>query len=474
MKKNKITTIVLAMAVCLMMGACGSSESSSSNTSAGSAAAAEGTWETYTPETSSSETVTETTTVSSKAAEEQTEDTAEQSDDDVQAVSASTSGEKLNITNEVVTEYTYYTSGQVDTSDLFSNRDLTQTPDVSEAVYYTVSDNETVTIDTAGVYVFSGSASNFQIKVEADGENDKVQIVLNGVTVTNESTPVIYVASADKCFVTTIEGTVNDLSVTGTFTADGDTTPDAVIFSKDDLVLNGLGTLNISSSNGNGISGHDDLKITGGTYTVSSALDAIEANDSIRICGGTFNIQTNKDGLHCENDEGDGWIYICAGTFSINAASDGIQATTVLQIDGGEMNITASEGLEATYIQINNGTIEITASDDGINASTKSSYSTPTIEFNGGYTTINMGQGDTDGVDVNGSVYVNGGTVSVNTSGNSFDYDAAAEFNGGTIIINGSEVSEIPQDMMGGGMGGRGGMGGQGDMGNMGGRGMRA
>ena len=40
----------------------------------------------------------------------------------------------------------------------------------------------------------------------------------------------------------------------------------------------------------------------------------------------------------------------------------------------------------------------------------------------------------------------------------SFDYDAKAEFNGGTIIINGQEVSEIPQSMMGGGM--RGAMGG--------------
>ena len=473
MKKNRITTIVLAMAVCLMMGACSNSESStSSSTKAGSATAAEGSWETYTPETSSSESSAESAAVSTKASDEQTEDTAEKSSDDVQAVPANSSGEKLNITNEVVTQYTYYTSGQVDTSDLFSNRDLTQTPDVSEAVYYTVSDNNTVTIDAAGVYVFSGSASNFQIKVEADGENDKVQIVLNGVNVTNDSTPVIYVASADKCFVTTIEGTTNELSVTGTFTADGDTNTDAVIFSKDDLVLNGLGTLNVTSSNGNGISGHDDLKITGGTYNITSALDAIEANDSIRICGGTFSIESSKDALHCENDDGDGWIYICAGTFTINADSDGIQATTVLQIDGGEMNITASEGLEATYVQINDGTIGITASDDGINASAKSNYSTPTIEFNGGYTTINMGQGDTDGVDVNGSVYVNGGTVSVNTSGNSFDYDAAAEFNGGTIIINGSEVSEIPQDMMGGGMGGRGGQ--MGDMGDMGGRGMRA
>ena len=110
MKKNRITTIVLAMAVCLMMGACSNSESStSSSTKAGSATAAEGSWETYTPETSSSESSAESAAVSTKASDEQTEDTAEKSSDDVQAVPANSSGEKLNITNEVVTQYTYYT-----------------------------------------------------------------------------------------------------------------------------------------------------------------------------------------------------------------------------------------------------------------------------------------------------------------------------------------------------------------------------
>ena len=112
-------------------------------------------------------------------------------------------------------------------------------------------------------------------------------------------------------------------------------------------------------------------------------------------------------------------------------------------------------------MQINGGTINISASDDGINASNKSSAYDVIIEFNGGYTTIVMGQGDTDGVDANGSIYVNGGTIDVTAQMSSFDYDGSAQFNGGTIIVNGEEVSEIPVSMMGGGMmGGRGGMGG--------------
>ena len=356
----------------------------------------------------------------------------------------------------ITTSYQANSGGKIDTTDLFSDRDLAQTADTSAAKNLAVSDGATLSITEAGVYVITGSASNCTITVEVS-EEDKVQLVLDGVDITNSDFPAIYVKSADKFFVTTV-GT-STLTVTGTFRADGDTNTDAVIFSKDDLVLNGTGTLNITSTSGNGITAKDDLKVTGGTYIVKSAEDAFEANDSISICGGSFTIQTNKDGFHCENDSAEGTIYIAEGTFNIQSSSDAVQATAILQIDGGEFAITASEGLEATYIQINGGTINIDASDDGINATNKSNGAYPVVvEFNGGNTTINMGQGDTDAVDANGSIYVNGGTINITAQTSSFDYDQAAEFNGGTIIINGQEVSEIPQSMMGGGgFGGRGG-----------------
>lgn len=364
----------------------------------------------------------------------------------------------------VTASYVGNANGMIDTTDLFSSRDLEQTAELTGAQYLTVSDNNTINITEAGIYVISGTAQNCTIKVEADKEA-KVQLVLDGVNLTNTNAPAIYVVSADKIFITTTQ-TENTLTVSGTFTADDETNTDAVIYSKDDIVLNGLGTLNIVSSSGNGITSKDDLKVSGGTYNITSALDAIEANDSISICGGTFNITSNKDGLHCENDQYEGMIYIADGNFTINSNSDGIQATTILQVDGGNFNITSAEGMEATYVQINGGIISISASDDGINATNKSSSYPVTIEFNGGDTTIVMGQGDTDAVDSNGYIYVNDGTINITASTSSFDYDMSAEYNGGTIIINGEQVSEIPQSMMGGGGFGGGFGGGRGNHGD--------
>ena len=153
----------------------------------------------------------------------------------------------------------------------------------------------------------------------------------------------------------------------------------------------------------------------------------------------------------------------------MNVGDDGIHGTSVVQIDGGQFTINAAECIEGTYIRINDGTFDLSSSDDGINAAKKSDSYTPTVEINGGTINITMSAGDTDGIDSNGNIIINGGTISV--SGNStFDYDGTAQFNGGTIYCNGQQVTEIPNQMMGGrgGMGGN--MGGFGGRSNMGGQ----
>ena len=337
-----------------------------------------------------------------------------------------------------------------DLSDLFTDRDLAQSADLTNATYYTVSNNTDITISSAGVYVLSGNAEQVTVIIEA-GDEDKVQLVLDGLNLTNTDAPCIYVKSADKVFVTTTS-TQNTLKVTSTFSADGDTNTDAVIFAKDDLVLNGTGTLTIESTD-NGITSKDDLKITGGTYDITCENNALEAHDSIAIADGNFTIVSADDGLHAEDDDDDtvGYIYIADGSFNIKASDDAIHATTTLTIDGGEFTISCAEGLEATQVTVNGGTINISASDDGINAAAKSSALAIFVRFTGGNTTINMGQGDTDGVDSNGNLYISGGTISVNGQ-SAFDFDGQVSFTGGTVYVNGQQVTSISNQMMGGGM----------------------
>ena len=352
-----------------------------------------------------------------------------------------------------------------DADELFTDRDLAQTADLSEAETIAVSDGQDVSITSAGVYLLTGTAKNATIYVEA-GVEDKVQLVLDGLTIENDSLPCVYVRSADKVFITTSAD--SSLSITGSVQLEDGSKLDGVIFSRCDLTLSGTATLTIAST-ANGVVGKDDLKITGGTYVITAASKAIEANDSIRVAGGTLILTAGTDGLHAENSDDDtlGYIYIGGGQISMTAGDDGIHANAAVQIDDGSVSVNAAEGIESTYIQINGGDITIQGRDDGINAANKSSAYRATIEITGGSVTVTMASGDTDGIDSNGDIYISGGTVNV-TGGSTFDYDGTAQYTGGTIIVNGQQVNGIPNQMMGGmrgmtggSMGGMTGMGGR-------------
>lgn len=359
-------------------------------------------------------------------------------------VGCGSSIEDVNDQDVIVTQ-----TDLLDTSDMFSEKDLEQEIDVSEATTINLEDDKTITIEKEGVYLITGTSTNTMLLVDA--EDAKVQLVLEDIHITNEVLPGVYVKSADKVFITTTNSN-NSIEVTGEYKSDGDVNLDAAIYSKSDLVLNGLGILEIISVQGNGISSKDDLKVTGGDYNIESLKDGLEANDSICIYDGNITIVSQKDGFHSENDNDDllGFIYIREGTITITAEDDGIHGTSVVQIDGGTINIpSSSEGIEGTYILINNGIINIYALDDGINATSLSASYDPVIEVNGGMITMTMASGDTDGFDANGDIYINGGTIDV-TATSSFDADGEAILNGGTVTVNGTVVTELPESQMGG------------------------
>lgn len=203
-----------------------------------------------------------------------------------------------------------------------------------------------ITITKEGTYVLSGALSEGQIVVDADSA--KVQLVLDNADITCASSAAIYVKNADKTFITLAEGSENILMNTAEYEAIDDNNIDAVIFSKDDLTLNGKGTLTINSEYGHGIVSKDDLKLVGGTCNITAKTHALSGKDSVRIAAGTYNLTSGKDGIHSENadEEEKGFVYIASGDFTIESTGDGIDASYVVQIDDGDFDITAGGGSE--------------------------------------------------------------------------------------------------------------------------------
>lgn len=379
--------------------------------------------------------------------------------------------------------------------------------------YGTSTDLSGTTITSGGSYKVSGKSDCITINTNKD-----VELVLEDAEITCANGPAIYVENAGSVSIV-LNGT-NTISATTTADLDG------AIYSKDDLVFSGTGTLTVTS-NYDGIVSKDSLLIKSGTYVIQSDDDAIRGKDNVAIVDGTFTINAKGDGIKATNDEDTtlGYVTIDGGTFDITSGNDGIEAITelvikqgsfditttgnaniesskglkagtlieisggtydidatddgihsngdiaidkgtfditskddaihadgLIEINGGTFTISASEGIEATYVKINDGTIEISASDDGINAGKKSTDYEVAIEINGGNITIKMGAGDTDGIDSNGNLYINGGTIDI-TANSPFDYDGESKYTGGTIIVNGETTNKITNQMMGG-MGG--------------------
>ena len=250
------------------------------------------------------------------------------------------------------------TMESIDRDAQFTDRDLEETYEAKGAVTIDIgaeATDGTVTITEEGVYLLHGTLDG-QIVVAA-ADTAKVQLVLDGVTMTNADGPCIFVQSADKVFLTLAEGSENSLADTGEayVQPDAGSTVDGVVFSRDDLVLNGTGTLKVTANYANGIVSKDDLKITGGVILVSAAAKGVEANDSIRIAGGTIDIVSGDDGIHSDNaeDAGKGYIYICGGEITVKAGDDGIHAATALLITEGIIDVTESyEGLEGDTVDM--------------------------------------------------------------------------------------------------------------------------
>ncbi len=198
-----------------------------------------------------------------------------------------------------------------------------------------------VTITSPGVYVVSGKTDNGSLVINVAKE-DKVHLVLKNAEITCKESAAIHVMSADKVKVTLADGTVNRLADGTAYTGlINDNEPNACLFSKDDLTINGTGALYVTGNYNNAIACKNDLRIVSGSLYIIAANHGVRGNDSVNIAGGTLDINAANDGIKTSNELEKGYIYVSGGTVRVKATDDALQAVSAITVTGGKITATA-------------------------------------------------------------------------------------------------------------------------------------
>ena len=319
--------------------------------------------------------------------------------------------------------------------DLFSSKDLTLA-DPSEALDIVLTEGG-VDITEPGVYRLSGQVADGSIRVAPATEGD-VWLLLDGVSVHNESGAALTSDGCDKLLLTLAEGSVNSLTQGSAAPAEEDN--DAAIYVRDDLTINGTGALTIESAYLDGINCRDSLRIVSGEITVNAVDDGLVGKDEVTIGGGTITITAQTgDGIKATNDEDAdrGFVAIAGGTLTITTG-EGSASVSQTASDGwgsrggweqeAEEDTPSQKGVKAeTTLTVSGGVLSIDSVDDALHA--------VDVAISGGEMTLATGD---DGVHADNTLTVSGGTITVTRSYEGLE-GAAMTLSGGEISITASD-----------------------------------
>lgn len=268
-------------------------------------------------------------------------------------------------------------------------------------------DGTDVSITAAGTYVFSGDCDNGSITVKKGVTG--VTIVLNGLTLTNDDSAAITLNKTAEASLIAAAGTTNTVADT-----EGSSDENAAVKVKSGaaLAIGGTGTLTVDGNAKNGIKGAADAVITVAEVklNINAVNDGLSCDDELKITGGTLSITAGGDAVKASPDTGEnpdttslGNVTISGGTLTLNATEDGIQADGDLTISGGTFHVKTNGGHTTTLtddsasckgfkagktLTVTGGTLTVDSADDALHAGTD-------VTISGG--TLTLATGD-DGV----------------------------------------------------------------------------
>ena len=335
----------------------------------------------------------------------------------------------------------------------FSDEGITSEGAADET--YTVK-GTALTIKAEGTYVLKGSCTDGSVKVKKETKN--VVIVLDGLTLTSQTTAPICVNKTAEAEIIAAAGTENTLADTAANASSDNTDAEkAVIKAKDGstLTLSGSGTVNVSANGKNGIKGGATTALTvkEQNLNITSVDNALASDGSVTIDSGNIHIKsTEGDGIKSTPDDGDtdsaGTITLNGGTVTVEQAADGIQAANAITITDGSYQVVCSDNAIKSdlSVQVDGGTLDLTAGGDGIKASNATSDTTTDTTTDSSTTTDDSTTDDT--TTTTGDITINGGDITINATGDDIQAEVSLTIADGIfdLTANGGASTTLASD----------------------------
>lgn len=223
-------------------------------------------------------------------------------------------------------------------------------------------------------YILKGSTQNGSFKIYSD---NKFKLELSGLDITNPKGPALNIQTGKSVYLYLKPGTTNNLTDGLVYDINPYEDQKGTLFSEGQLLISGLGSLNVTSLSAHGICSDDYIRIRQGTgdITVNAVRDGISTNDYFLMYGGNLNLTAGDDGI----DVNKGKVNIMGGRLTVNSFDDAVCATygtndtTSISVAGGLIKLYTSgnkgHGLTTSGVMnLTGGVIQITTNGDASKA----------------------------------------------------------------------------------------------------------